>query len=74
MGSFSEQDVKGRGITLAAAAWPGPRTLSSPHELLEMEYRVLGPVINTGTGADATLAYEGEVFGNGSPGWAASLV
>lgn len=23
VGSFSEQDVKGRGIMLAAAAWPG---------------------------------------------------
>lgn len=66
VGSFSEQDAKGRGITLAAAAWLGALDIQlTPAELLEMEYQVLNPVINTNAGADATLAGESEVFRNG---------
>lgn len=44
VGSFSEQDVKGRGITLAAAAWLGALWVQlTPTELLEMEYQVFNP-------------------------------
>lgn len=45
VGSFSEQDVKGRGITLTAAAWLGALWIQlTPTELLEMEYQVLKAV------------------------------